>query len=74
MRCVRVVDDHRELVRVESVGAPHDEVADVAREILPLPALQEVDELHDGVADAHALRDVRFGPSAAAVASRHVPG
>ena len=50
----RVVDDDRELVRVEPVGAPDDEIADVAREVLRLQALQAIAELDARVADAHA--------------------
>ena len=30
----RVVDDHRQLVGVQAVGAAHDDVADVCRELL----------------------------------------
>ena len=40
----RVVDDDRELVGEEPVGAPDDEIADVAREVLRLRSLQAVAE------------------------------
>ena len=52
----RVVDDDRELIGEEAVGAPDDEVADIAREVLRLRALQPVAELDACVADAHAPR------------------
>jgi len=54
-----VVDDDGELVGGQPVGSPHDEVADLAREVLPLRSLQPVDERDDGVADAHADRALR---------------
>jgi len=49
----RIVDDDCELVRVQSVRAPDDEVADVAREFLRLRALQSVLELDARIADAY---------------------
>jgi len=52
----RVVDDDGELVREEAIRAPHDEVADVAREVLRLRSLQPVDEFDARRAGTHAPR------------------
>ena len=51
----RIVDDDRELIGDEAVGAPDHEVADVPREVLLLRTLQQVAEAdrHRIDADAH---------------------
>src|SRR5439155_26964140 len=48
-----------ELIGVEAVGAPDDEIADIAREILCYRSLQAVAEFHARGVDAHASRPLR---------------
>ena len=71
----RVVDDDGELIGEEAVGAPDDEIADVAREVLRLRALQAIAELDARVADAHAPGALRARRArSAGIPSRQVPG
>ena len=73
--CSRVVDDDRELIREQAVGAPDDEVADVAREILALRALQPVVARPDFGVDAHAPRvPLAVATRWRQTPSRQVPG
>ena len=65
MPCTGVIDDDRELVRVQAVRAPHDEVADVATEVLRLRALQAI-----AVFDARFARRGRATRAARAGAIR----
>ncbi len=59
-----VVDHHGKLVGVQPVGPPNDEIPDIAREILALPALQPVDVGDLLVADAHPQRMAHAGSRA----------
>src|SRR5205814_3342425 len=57
LRCV--VDNDGELIGVEAVGAPDDEIADIAREILRYRSLQAVAEFYARGVDAHASCPLR---------------
>ena len=50
---VEIIDDDRDLVGEQAVGAPDDEIADVARKVLPLRSLQPIGKRDDRVADPH---------------------
>ncbi len=71
----RVVDDDRKLIRVEPIGAPDDEIADIAREVLRLRALQAVAERRFA-RRRRARRHARCARAArsAGMPSRQVPG
>jgi hypothetical protein len=68
-----VVDDHRELVGEQAIGASHDKVADVALEVLRLRALQAIAPIDARL--AHTKTPRLRGPRRAirGMPSRHVP-
>jgi len=51
---IRIVDDNAQLIGVQAVRALDDEVADVARQVLLLAALQTIVKSNDGVVDPDA--------------------
>jgi hypothetical protein len=68
----RIVDDDRELVGEPAVGAAHDEVADLARDVLALRPLRP--STNSTSASSTRTRCATWGARGSIAAWRHVPG